>query len=306
MEQPDEDILSTVDAVSSPANHLESLQTIQRQVQRKFGRNLLLLQQYERLMKGLVAEQDIAGPIGDLQQIKESQIRAVAKKTLGQVVGELTGNYITAALPVDHSKEPEEHPVEPNQPWVRFSFRMEMTEANFKETERKLAELVGLRNDLAHHFLENYDIWTEQGCQEASTYLDECYKQIEAHFEELRQWANHTFEAREKMAAIARTPEFMDFFVHGIFPGGAGVHWPSCTIVNLLRDAEEALVKDGWTLLQDAINYIRKVEPEQTPTRYGCNSWRQVLHESAQFEVRREQASLGAPTLTWYRGKLTQ
>lgn len=305
MEQPDIDVISTVDAVSSPANHLESLQTIQREVQRKFGRNLLLLQQYERLMKGLVAEQDIAGPIGELQQVKENQIKAIANKTLGQVVGDLTGNYITVALPADHAQQTEEPPVEPNQPWVRFSFRMEMTEDNFKETERKLAVLVGLRNDLAHHFLENYDIWTEPGCQVAITYLDECCKQIEVHYEQLRQWAKHTLEARENMAAIARTPAFKDFIVHGIFLGGAGVHWPSCTIVNLLRDADEALTKDGWTSLQDAIDHIRKVEPEHTPTRYGCSSWRQVLHESAQFEVRREQAVQGAPTLTWYRRKST-
>jgi hypothetical protein len=42
---------------------------------------------------------------------------------------------------------------------------------------------------------------------------------------------------------------------------------------------------------------------DRTPTRYGCSSWRHLLHESEQFEVRREQATPGEPTLTWYRSR---
>jgi hypothetical protein len=291
------------DGTFSGAVELGDLQTIQREVQRKFGRNLLLLQQYERLMKWLVAEQDIAGPMGELERIKGKQIQAVSKKTLGQVVGDLTGNFIAPALPEGSSEQEAEHASEPNKPWIRISFRMEMQAEDFKETERKLAELVALRNDLAHHFLESYDIWTELGCQIASTYLDECFKKIEAHYEELRQMAQHSHETRKEMASFAQTPEFMDFFIHGIFPGGAGVAWSSCTIVNLLRDAEDKLVKDGWTFLQDAIDYVLKAEPEHIPAKYGCSSWRQVLHESAQFEVRKEKPKLGQSTPIWYRSK---
>jgi len=281
----------------------ERLQIVQREVQRKLGRNLLRLQQYERLIKALVAEQDIAGSIGELQNIKERQIQAVAKKTLGQVVGELTGAYIAPALPEDTSQQEDEHPCTPNQPWVRITNRIEMKEEDFKETERKLAELVNLRNELVHHFLENYDIWTEPGCLIADAYLDGCYKQIDAHYEELRGWAKHNLEVRETMAGFAKTPEFLDFFVHGIMPGGTGVFWAGSTIVNLLRDAEEAFANDGWTFLQDAINHIQQHEPEHTPKRYGCSSWRHVLHELEQFDVRREQLEPGLPTVTWYRSR---
>lgn len=47
------------------------------------------------------------------------------------------------------------------------------------------------------------------------------------------------------MANFMLSPDFMEFITHGIFPGGAGVAWTSCTIVNLLRDAEDALAEDG-------------------------------------------------------------
>lgn len=303
LEKPTAVLVAQADEAASVSHDQEALQTMQREVQRKFGRAVLILQQYERLVKGLVAEKDLAGPITELQRIKENQLKAVSKKTLGQVVGDLTGKVMTQALSEEASSDSEPHQVEPSLPWIRISFRMEMQEEHFQETERKMADLVDLRNELVHHFLESHDMWSVPGCQKALGYLEECNKQIDAHYEELRNWARHIIEAREHSAALFRSPEFQDFFVHGIYPGGAGVHWPSCTIVNVLRDAEEAHTKDGWTFLQDAIEFARASEPEHIPSRYGCSSWRQVLHESAQFELRREQGQPGAATLTWYRTK---
>lgn len=277
--------------------------SLQREVQRKFGRNLLVLQQYERLVKGLVAEQDVAGPINELHSIRARQIEAVSKKTLGQVVGDLTGNFITPTLGQSDTEPSDEPPVDPTQPWFRVIFRIAMAESDYLQTQQKLANLVDLRNDQVHHFLEKYDIWSEAGCLAADAYLDDCFKQIDTHFQELRGWAQHNLDSRERMGSLMRTQEFRDFLVHGIFPGGAGISWSSCTIVNLLRDAEAALAKDGWTFLKHAIDYIRTQNAEHTPKRYGCSSWRHVLHESGQFVIRKEQPDSGLPTETWYRSR---
>lgn len=303
MDETTTEILEPKDDCASAAVDQEQLQALQREVQRKFGRAVLILQQYERLVKSLVAEKDLAGPIAELQRIKESQLKAVAKKTLGQVVGDLTGALVTPALTDEASGEAEPNHFEPSLPWIRISFRMEMQEEHFKATERKLADLVDLRNELVHHFLEIHDMWSVPGCQKALGYLEECNKQVDAHYEELRNWAKHIVEAREYSASVMSSPEFMDFMIHGIYPGGAGIDWPSCTIVNVLRDAEEAHAKDGWTFLPDAIEFARASEPEHIPSRYGCSSWRQVLHESGQFDIRREQGQPGEPTLTWFRTK---
>lgn len=283
----------------------ENVITLHREVQRKFGRNLLRLQQYEKLMKSLVAEHDVAGPASELHNVKARQIESVSKKTLGQVVGDLTGNYLAPALAASDSESSDEPPGDLTEPWVRVSFRIEMSEDDFKLTQKKLAILVDLRNELAHHFLEKHDLWTEPGCLAADIYLDECFSQIDAHYEELRQWAKHTVDTRAYAASLMNAPEFDDFIIHGIMPGGAGVFWACSTIVNLLLDAEAALAKDGWTLLQSAIDYICKREPEHTPKKYGCSSWRQVLHESEQFEIRKETLTCGQQTYTWYRSRLS-
>lgn len=173
---------------------------------------------------------------------------------------------------------------------------MEFTEENFKLTKQRLADLVDLRNELVHHFIEKHDIMTSSGCQTAESYLDECFKNINDHYQELLQWIKHSDDSRAYMASLMLTPEFLDYFIYEIKPDKAA-------IVNLLRDAESALATEGWTSLHRAIAYIGKLESEQTPKRYGCSSWRQVLHESKQFEVRKEQAALGLTSETWYRSR---
>lgn len=304
MEKPQDTLMGAVAGIAATDDDSDHFPSIQREIQRKFGRNLIRLQQYERLIKALVAEHDIAGPIDELHSIKARQIEAVSKKTLGQVVGDLTGAYIAPVIPESASLHDDGHPGDPDVAWAKISFKIEMKEDDFKETERKLADLVNLRNELVHHFLEKHDIWTEEGCLTAGTYLDDCFKQIDTHYERLRGWAKHNLEAHDLIAGFTQSPGFHDFLAHGVMPGGAGVFWASSTIVNLLLDAEATFSKDGWTLLQHAIDYVGQHEPEHTPMRYGCSSWRQVLHESEQFEVRREQPAPGIPTVTWYRSRI--
>ena len=111
MDRPENALTGTIDGLAATDDGSESLRAVQRETQRKFGRNLLRLQQYERLIKGLVAEQDVAGPIGELHAIRARQIEAVSRKTLGQVVGELTGAYIAPALPESVSQQDDEGPM---------------------------------------------------------------------------------------------------------------------------------------------------------------------------------------------------
>ena len=61
---------------------------LQHQVQRKLGRCLLRIQQYERLMKSLLAIHELAGPASELEAIRTKRVDVLATKSLGQLVGE--------------------------------------------------------------------------------------------------------------------------------------------------------------------------------------------------------------------------
>jgi hypothetical protein len=274
---------------------------LQREIQRKVGRNLLRLQQCELLMKKLASEHEIAGAAEELDDIKARTRELVSKKTMGQVVGHLTGSFLQ--VEPGSPELDDELPPDTPLPWVRTRHYISFPADGFRRIEQELADLVDLRNDLAHHFLEMFDLASPGGCEAAGAYLDERLEQIDARHGELREWVDGVGKMRAVQAGLMNTPEFADLLIHGILPNGAGVEWSHSTVVNLLREAETALAEDGWTPLLKAIEWIRRREPEHGPKKYGCNSWRHLLHECQQFEVRKHQPAVGLPTDVWFRSR---
>ncbi|PJE41924.1 MAG: hypothetical protein CUR33_11005 [Pseudomonas sp.] len=273
---------------------------LQRTVQRKLGRCMLQLQQYERLLKAMVAHSELSGPPERLQAIRDEKVACAHKKTLGALVGMLTESTLKLSELSAESHETEVDNGE--QSWFSFRFQMELPEERYAETKAALKELVDLRNELVHHFLQRFDLWSVDGCKAAESYLDESNETIDGHYLTLRDWAKSMDEARQHMVSFMQTPEYRDFVINGIGLDGT-VHWAGSGITNCLREAETKLAQAGWTPLFEAIRWIAKTYPEQTPKRYGCGSWRHVLHVSQQFEIRKQSQADNGPTMVWYRSR---
>lgn len=282
----------------------DAVPALQREVQRKLGRCMIRLQQYERLMKALVANMALEGPPEQLQAMRDQQVACAGTKTLGTLVGMLTGSYLTVS-PSQGQPAPEDAEADaksPNRAWFRMRFSMAMPPERHAQTKLALAELVGMRNDLVHCLLERFDIGQESGCRAADAHLDACFEQIDGHFQDLTGWAKSMENARALSASFMQSQQFEDAFVHGIGPDGT-VHWPISTIVECLRNAEQACVVDGWTLLNTAIAHIQRSHPDQTPKRYGCSSWRHVIHAAQQFEILKKTNNENNGVAVWYRSR---
>ncbi|MCL8329456.1 MULTISPECIES: OST-HTH/LOTUS domain-containing protein [Pseudomonas] len=278
-----------------PSDDVSELQHI---VQRKLGRCLLRLQQYERQLKAMVAHGELSGPADQLQTIREQKITHTQKKTMGTLVGMLIESFLTSSLPNEEKSQTES---DANvQTWFSYRCQMEMPAEYYEATKATLKELVDLRNELVHHFLERFDLWSESGCQAADGFLEESYEAINRHYLNLQCWAKAMDKARTEMASIVQSQAFSDV-LDGIHADGS-VSWPDSGIGRCLREAETKLAEDGWTRLNAAIRWIGSTDSEQTPKRYGCSSWRHVLHESQQFEIRKSQAG-DEHTVVWYRSK---
>ena len=128
---------------------------LQRDVQRKLGRCLIRLQQYEIMLKALVAHGDIAGPPSALQAVRDAQVACAQKKTLGSLVGMLTERHLTSAEEDDSTEEPQGD----GGAWFRFRFQVGLDASQRQATTAALKELVDLRNELVHHFLQRFNIW---------------------------------------------------------------------------------------------------------------------------------------------------
>jgi hypothetical protein len=144
---------------------------------------------------------------------------------------------------------------------------------------------VDLRNGLVHHFIEQYDLWQADGCAAAREHLLTCYARIDGHYEQLRSWAEHLEQARQLAASFMQSSVYHDLVVNGVAPDGI-VDWAAAGCVSALREAVLALAIDGWASVDVAADWIGARYPDQTPEKYGCRSWRQVIHESRRFDLR--------------------
>ena len=281
----------------------ENMTSEQHEVQRKLGRCLLRFQQYEKLLKAITAHQSIEGPGDKLQSIRDQKIEDLRTKTMGHLVGLLTGSYLSVEAAEAANVAPDEPRGDvPSTGWFRTRTTIAMSPESYADTVQQLSELVALRNDLVHHFIEKYDVWTLAGCRDAVSYLDDAYARVDSGYASLAARAKSMQDAHAVTAAFFASEAWEEFFVHGIAPEGT-VDWPRATVVKLLQDATGAHHRDGWTNLADAIKRIGAQHTDQTPKRYGCASWRQVLHESKCFDIRRDKAMDASPGETWYRNR---
>ena len=267
----------------------------QREVQRLLGRCLIRLQQYERLLKSMVAAHAFSGTPQSLPHVLEAQRAEASDKTLGTLIGRLLGNYIVregSGPPDDTSDQSGD------SSYISFRMQFSMPPDSYAILKADLRELVSLRNTLVHHLIEQHDFWTVPGCVRAQLALTDAYAEIERHFEQLSSFAGHMEKTRAASAELMQTPEFREMVVNGIDPDGK-VHWSSAGIVSALRQAHRELAVDGWVNLDAAARWVSEHHPEQTPQKYGCSRWRHAVHQSGQFELRRftHNGQFGA----WFR-----
>lgn len=296
-------------AEANPNPGSTRLAELQRVVQHKLGGCLLRLQQYELLLKAMVANMDLAGEPAQLQAVRDERVAGVQRTTLGGLVSLLTGNYLGAE---SDSAPTESDATSPSSSTVWFSFqqRMVMSADRYEAIKAELKVLVDLRNELVHHLLERFDLGQLDRSEAAVAYLDQSRAIIDTHYQTLRNWAEQMDHVRKFAASFMDSPAFKEMLIDGIAPDGQ-VHWPISGIVSSLREAEQGLAKSSaggsWIELNAAIAWIGKHHPDQTPKRYGCSSWRQVLHECRLFEVKKQSPTEGANsthgTVVCYRSR---
>ncbi len=191
-----------MDDIPQPSDNLPDLQ---HGMQRKLGRCLLQLQQYEKLLKAMVAHSSLSGPLDQLPTIRERMIQAVRQKTMGTLMGMLTESYMTS--PTSGVKPPPAEIDPGNEIWVSYQHELKISSEQYESTKSALKELVALRNDLVHHFIDRFDLWSTEGCAAADQFLEDRYKTIHHHYLNLRSWAQAMNETHTAMVQWLQSPE---------------------------------------------------------------------------------------------------
>lgn len=266
-----------------PALDQNDIVGAQHEVQRLLGRCILRLQQYEHLLKAMLAVNKLSGTSETLPLALDNRRAEISGKTMGMLVSRLMAEYVM--------REGAEAPADTTDSRSDSCFLTVRTQLNLPDEshaalQTELRELVRLRNMLVHGFIERHDIWTIDGCLQAQDALRSSYTKIDQHLQQLRTFAENMDETRRAFAELMQSPEFHELVVNGVAPDGQ-ILWPIAGIVSALRQACRERPIDGWVNLDTAVRWVSEHHPEQTPKKYGCARWRHVIHESGQFELRR-------------------
>jgi len=255
----------------------------QKEVQLFLGKCILRLQQYERLIKAIVADHKVSGPAHSIEQVRAARAEETARKTLGSLVGELIGSYVVPSderAPQDTSSSLAE-----DDAWIALGTQLSLPASEFARINQELKELVALRNDLVHHFFDHFDMQSVDGCVVAKESLSVSLNRIEDHFQQLSEWAKDMIRMRRMLSEVVQSEAFRDKVFNSVSEDQA-LESEHSGVVIALREAFSVLSVDGWACVDEAGRWIAARNPEQTPSKYGCKSWRQVVHEASNFKLK--------------------
>ena len=274
-----------------PIGPIKPLHNLSRDVQRKLGRVVLMLQYYERALKALLAHSnfEVVQTEDGFRHNLDDNKEAVRNKTLGQLVKQYTGGNVLFPKVEGEEKatdsDTDDEPVD-GKIRMKFNSSVEVSPEEFENIKAQLSEMVEMRNGLVHHFLERFDLRDEESLTRASDYLDDCYMQVRAQYEALKARLIALDKGRKAMAELFNSTEYEDWLIRGMDPAGGREHvWNWTPVVQALREAEQKLAAGGWTKLNDAINYINKHYPDDLPKRYRFKRWDQLIKATNLFEL---------------------
>ncbi|HDX8591157.1 TPA: hypothetical protein RQN76_001985 [Aeromonas dhakensis] len=133
-----------------------------------YGRCLLNFQQFELLLKRVLPVLKMEGNIDTLEGNRKHDTQALSRRMLGQLIGEFVNR-------MGESKNEPELDAGIDLPYIRFKFEL----GNIEEHCVRLRNLLGMRNELVHHFLETFPLNSDENCESALIYLTHISVKIE-------------------------------------------------------------------------------------------------------------------------------
>jgi hypothetical protein len=162
-------------------------------VLRSIGRNVVNLQKIEGMLKYLLSNADFQSPISKVLETLEANKKKFEKRTLGQLIEELTKSYNTSKEHI-HA-----YPEDKKEAWISFSFDIETEEGCLPDQLAEYALLVSERNRLIHHMLIDFNQNDEKSCQALILELDEQNEMIQREYKNLLRLLKSFDEARKQL-----------------------------------------------------------------------------------------------------------
>ncbi|MFZ5548441.1 MAG: hypothetical protein ACOZJX_07080 [Pseudomonadota bacterium] len=212
---------------------------LNQEVQRLLGRCLLRTQQAERVLKAILTAHQVAGSGKDTASLMKRRAADVAKLGLGDVVDLFFEDVVRVSL---GSEEPETKPAKKKpigrpgkatwlprrqakaeaaalaagKPWFATTLIIQTQREAAQTQQRDLKALVALRNRVVHHFSDEYDTRTLQGCECALMFLTEADETLCKYLETIQTLALNLEEARVACARAISGPGVLEAILDAV------------------------------------------------------------------------------------------
>ncbi len=164
-----------------------------------YGRCLLNLQQFELLLKRVLPSLKMEGNIDTLEDNRKVDAQALSRKMLGQLIGEFVNR-------MGESKNEPELDAKIDKPYIHFKFEL----GNIEEHCLRLQNLLEMRNELVHHFLETFPLNSDENCESALIHLAHISMKIEenrlafrAMLKAFEEWRNYLYQPLSSDAGMS-------------------------------------------------------------------------------------------------------
>ena len=259
------------------------------EVLRRIGRNLLLFQQIEHLLKHLMARSRVEGTLASMQSNLEERRTRFQKQTLGQLAGQFVDELLADAGERDAPDSAEE-------PWFSFGFTIQTDSAFVEQHTAEMKAVVDARNDLIHHFLPRWSPASSESTEAALAYLDEQRAKALPMRDRLQGFVKSLQDAATAHAQYMASPEGkremqLSWLRH------------SRLVLMLGELATKTDREDGWMVLSTACNVIRQHEPTELvdlQERFGHRTLKKLMQATELFDIEEEPTARGG-TRTIYQ-----
>ncbi len=250
-------------------------QNLQDEVLRKIGRNLLIFQQIEGLLKMILGNSKVQGYARELALYQEQRINGIQKDMMGQLINQYFGEILSS------SDEEPKGPRDLTEPWLSCSLKITV-DATFAENQVKAFEMMREeRNRLVHHFLPYWQPDSPENIILASDYLDKQREKILPVWEHLKSVAETMHQARKMQARYMASDEFTQQLE---------LLWlQKSPLIQLFCDIAMQIGRsDGWACLAHAGKLVHMQladDVAQMNATYGHHSFKKMLIASNLFEI---------------------
>ena len=268
--------------IANAMNLITDNKLLADEVLRKIGRNVVMFQQIELMLKNILAGSQISGFASQLETNKQLRQEKFKGQTMGGLITQFADEVLTDVVP------PATEPKEITEPWVSYRHQVSVESDSYGAFKSDMLKITSARNELIHHFLPRWQPNSPDVLNQACVYLDEQHAQVLPLHEKLKSMLQ---------SMVSSSQVFSDFM------DGEGGEWlelqwlQTCELVTCLRDlASKKSKSTDWVCLAGANSLAKQKFPEEFENlekRYGHSNLKRILIACKLFEVEDEPMSDG-------------